>query len=183
MADLGKLRFQHPERRQIQWQAVSLDQLLPHDHEARLIWAYVDQSDVTPLFEKYKAVEGHVGRPGIHPKILLALWLFATVDGVGSARRLDKLCKQHLAYMWLCGEVSVNYHTLSDFRVEHVEFLDQLLTQSVEWGGNASTILAWPPLIACVRQCSLRKEMLCKATSRVRCNQYGLPSQVQSAHL
>jgi hypothetical protein len=59
------------------------------------------------------------------------VWLFATLEGVGSARALDRLCREHDAYRWLCGRVSVNYHTLADFRVEHGDFLDQLLTQSV----------------------------------------------------
>src|SRR6266481_1074206 len=38
----------------------------------------------------------------------MALWLWATVDGVGSARQVNKLCEQHLAYRWLCGGVSMN---------------------------------------------------------------------------
>jgi hypothetical protein len=59
------------------------------------------------------------------------LWLSATLEGVGSARALDYLCTHHHAFRWLCGGVSVNYHSLSDFRVQHLEFLDDLLTHSV----------------------------------------------------
>lgn len=127
----GKPRFQRVERRQIEWRALSLDQLLPGDHPARLVWAYVESLDVSPLYERIRAVEGHVGRSPIDPKILLALWLFATIDGVSTARKLDRLCEEHAAYQWLCGGVTVNYHTLADFRVKHVEFLEKLLTQSV----------------------------------------------------
>jgi len=76
-------------------------------------------------------VEGQPGRDAIDPAILMALWLFATLEGVGSARELDRLCQEHDAYRWLCGGVSVNYHTLADFRVGNVEALDHLLTQSV----------------------------------------------------
>jgi transposase len=115
----------------MEWKPMSLDQLLTDDHPARLVWAYVESLDLSELYQAIRAVEGHVGRDPIDPKILVALWLYATIDGVGSARRLDRLCKEHVAYQWLCGGVSVNYHTLSDFRVEHVEFLDRLLTQSV----------------------------------------------------
>ena len=93
--------------------------------------AYVESLDLSELYRQIRAVEGHVGRDPIDPKILVALWLFATTDGVGSARRLNRLYTEHFAYLWLCGDVSVNYHTLSDFRVQHVEFLDRLLTQSV----------------------------------------------------
>jgi hypothetical protein len=76
-------------------------------------------------------VEGHVGRPAIAPEILVALWLYATVESVGSARALARLCEAHDAYRWLCGGVSVNYHTLADFRVAHGAAVDDLLTQSV----------------------------------------------------
>jgi transposase len=84
-----------------------------------------------PFTRHLRAVEGRAGRDATDPKILVALWLFATLGGVGSARALDALCQEHLAYQWLCGGVSLNYHTLSDFRVAHGEALDDLLTQSV----------------------------------------------------
>ncbi len=127
----AKPRFQRAQRRQIEWRPLSLDQMLPAEHTARQVWAYVESLDLSELYRQIRAVEGHVGRDPIDPKILVALWLYATVDGVGRARRLDRLCTEHFAYLWLCGGVSVNYHTLSDFRVQHAEILDRLLTQSV----------------------------------------------------
>ena len=69
--------------------------------------------------------------PTTDPKALLALWLLATVDGIGSARRLARLCQEHDAYRWMRGNVPVNYHMLSDFRVVHQEALDGLLTQII----------------------------------------------------
>lgn len=109
----------------------SLDQLLPPDHRARLVWAYVDGLDLSPFFQQIKAVQGRPGQPAIDPRILLSLWLLATIEGVGSARELDRLCEQHMAYQWLCGGVGVNYHTLSDFRSDHRAAFGELLTQSV----------------------------------------------------
>jgi transposase len=53
------------------------------------------------------------------------------MDGVGGAREVDRLCYSHDAYRWLRGGVSVNYHTLSDFRVAHQAALDARLTQSI----------------------------------------------------
>jgi transposase len=76
-------------------------------------------------------LEGGAGRTAIDPRILLALWLYATLDGVGSARALAQLCADHIVYRWLCGGVSVNYHTLSDFRSNSQNELDELLTDSV----------------------------------------------------
>lgn len=112
-------------------QLLSLDQMLADDHPARLVWAYVESLDLSSLYARIRAVEGGAGRDPIDPRILMALWLWATIDGVGSARRLDRLCEEQLSYQWLCGEVTVNYHTLADFRVAHGDFLNELLTQSV----------------------------------------------------
>ena len=109
----------------------SLDQLLPPDHEARTVWAYVDGLDLSLLLARIKAVEGNPGQPTIDPRILLSLWLLATLNGIGSAREVDRLTRQHIAYEWLCGDVSVNYHTLADFRSQNEEFLSGLLTDSV----------------------------------------------------
>lgn len=127
----GKPRLNRPNRSQIEWRPVALDSLLAEEHEARLIWAWVEGLDLTVLYARIQAVEGQAGRTAIDPAILLALWLYATLKGVGSARELARLCEEHLAYLWLCGGVSVNYHTLADFRVEQADFLDQLLVQSI----------------------------------------------------
>ena len=127
----GRPRMQRPDRHQVAMRMLALDGLLPQDHQSRLVWQYVDGLDMTPLYDLIRAVEGRAGRNPIDPKILMALWLYATLDGVGSARQLAQLCEAHVAYQWICGGVSVNHHTLSDFRTSHVEFLDQLLTDSV----------------------------------------------------
>jgi len=111
--------------------AASLDSLLPDDHRARVVWEFVQGVDLASLYADIRSVEGHAGRDAADPRILLALWLYATLEGVGAARQLARLCEDHVAYQWLCGGVSMNYHTLSDFRVAHPEFLDHVLTQSV----------------------------------------------------
>ena len=109
----------------------SLDAMLSDDHQARVVWEYVEGADLACLYGSIRAVEGRCGRDAIDPRILMALWLYATLDGVGSARELDRLCKDHVAYQWICGGVSVNYHTLSDFRTANVELQDRLLTAGV----------------------------------------------------
>ena len=124
-------RVLEANRTQLEWRPVDLEGLLPADHRARSVWTFVEGLDLGPLYEGIRAVEGVAGHPAIDPRILVALWLYATLEGVGSARALERLCEEHNAYRWICGGVGVNHHTLSDFRVVHVEFLDQLLTQSV----------------------------------------------------
>jgi transposase len=127
----GRPRVREADRRQLVWRPVDLESLLPEEHRARIVWAYVEGLDLAPLYQPIKAVAGEAGRAATDPKLLLALWLYATLEGVGSARALDRLCASHLAYQWLCGGVPMNYHTLADFRTAHGAFLDTLLTQGV----------------------------------------------------
>jgi transposase len=127
----GAPRLVLPNREQVELRAVDLEGLLPMDHPARAVWAFVESLDVSSLYAQVQAVEGRAGRPATDPRIYLALWLYATVEGVGSARAIERLTEEHDAYRWICGGVSVNHHSLSDFRVEQLEFLDGLLTHSV----------------------------------------------------
>jgi transposase len=124
-------RVQMPNRKQLEMRASDLESLIAADHRVRLVWAFVEQLKLDAFYAQIKAVEGGVGRSPIAPEILLSLWLYATIEGVGSARALARLCEQHDVYRWLCGGVSVNYHTLADFRVERGQMLDELLTTSV----------------------------------------------------
>lgn len=130
-SDTCGARFQRPERKQIEWRPVALDQLLPQDHRVRLIWKYVESLDLSLLYARIAAVEGHPGRDAVDPRILLSLWLWATIEGISSARQIDRLCERDLAYQWICGGVGVNYHLLSDFRADCGEFLDSLLTNTI----------------------------------------------------
>jgi hypothetical protein len=99
---------QRPDRAQLEFRPVDLESLLPPDHRARIVWAFVEGLD-HHLYAKIRAVEGGAGRPAIDPRILMALWLYATVEGVGSARAIERQCEQHDAYRWIAG-ASVNYH-------------------------------------------------------------------------
>ena len=128
---IGVARLRTAVRDQITFRTAALDDLVPAEHTARVIWDYVVGLDLTALHDPIKAVTRRPGRSPIDPRILLALWLYATTRGVGSARQLDALCRSDIAYQWIVGDVSVNYHTISDFRADHAELLDDLLTTSV----------------------------------------------------
>lgn len=118
------------ERRQVELRAVDLDELIPSDHRVRLVWEFVEGLDLAALHGAIKAVEGRPGHPPADPRILVSLWLYATVKGVGSARELARLCREHIAFQWLCGGVGMNAKTLADFRVTHGAVLERLLVDS-----------------------------------------------------
>ena len=129
-AEAPQPRLRTVDRQQL-LPAMPLEDLLDTDHQARVVWDFVCQLDLAPLYARIRAVEGGPGRPAIDPRILTAVWLYATLEGVGSARALAWLCENHNAFRWLAGGVSINYHTLSDFRVADGDFLDRVLTHSV----------------------------------------------------
>jgi len=122
----GAPRLREPQRDQIELRAVDIDSLIGEDHPARVIWTYVESLDLGELENRIKARGDQPGRATTSPRLLVGLWLYATSQGVGSARALERLCNPHDAYRWLCGGVSVNYHTLADFRVEGADLLDRL---------------------------------------------------------
>lgn len=124
-------RVRRPDRLQVRLEPVCLEERLPDDHPARMVWQVVSRLDLAAFYGRIAARGSEPGRPAIDPTLAVALWLFATIQNVGSARKLACLCQEHDAYRWLCGGVSVNHHTLSDFRVQHGDALDGLLTQVI----------------------------------------------------
>ncbi len=127
----GQARLCRPVRNQVEMMLRDLDSLVAEGHTVRSIWEFLQGLDLSAFYSSIKVALDVPGRPASDPQVLLALWLYATVEGVGSARRLDRLCREHDAYKWLCGGVPVNYHTLSDFRVAHQEALEKLLTEII----------------------------------------------------
>jgi hypothetical protein len=104
----GQPRVLEPNRAQVELRASDLESLLGEDHRARLVWGYVERQNLSGLFDAIKARGAVPGRRAIDPRILFALWLYATLDGVGSGREVARLTREHDAYRWICGGVSVN---------------------------------------------------------------------------
>jgi transposase len=129
--DDAPVRYETANRTQPELIPYDVEAVLPPGHAARLVWRFVEGLELSAFYATIRSREGRAGRPAIDPKILVALWLYATLDGVGSAREVDRLCYRHDAYRWLRGGVSVNYHTLSDFRVRHHDAVNGLLTEAI----------------------------------------------------
>ncbi len=127
----GVARVRLPNRAQLELRPSDLDSLLPEGHRARVVWAWVEQANLSRMYAGVRAVEGGSGRTAIAPEVLFALWLYATLDGIGTARTLARLTQAHDAYHWICGGVQVNYRALSDFRSAHGEAFDGVLSGGV----------------------------------------------------
>lgn len=147
----ARARVIRPNREQIELRPMDLESLLPEGHRARLVWAWVERQELSGMYAAIKVREGGVGRSAIAPEILLALWLYATLEGVGSARQVSRLVLEHDAYRWISGGVQVNHHSLSDFRVDHGAALDELLSTSL-----AALMTAGAVKLQCVAQDGVR---------------------------
>jgi transposase len=124
-------RLRSPNRQQMLLEPCELNKLVEVDHPAVVLWEVTGRLDLTKFQDVIVARGSQPGRSATDPRLLIALWLYAFTQGVGSARELDRLCQCQDAYKWLCGGVTVNHHMLSDFRVQHAQALDDLFTQVV----------------------------------------------------
>lgn len=129
--DGGMPRYVEAERSTLVFERFEFDGLIGTDHAARVVWAYVEQLDLSALYGAIRARAHTAGRPPPDPRVVLALWLYACIEGVGSARQLERLTEEHNGFRWLRGGVPLNYHLLSDFRWQAAAVMDRLLTQGV----------------------------------------------------
>jgi transposase len=127
----GEVRLRRPERRQTELVAQCLDDLVGAEHPVRMVGAVVAKLDLSRFAEPIQAREGVAGRDATDPELLVGLWLYGCIRGIGSARELARRCEESAGFRWLCGGVSVNHRLLSDFRSAHGEALDELFTQVI----------------------------------------------------
>jgi transposase len=126
------VRLRKPVRSQVKMTIQCVDDLVSASHPVRVVEAFVATLDLSAFCEPIKAREGQAGQSSTDPALLVSLWLYACIRGIGSAREVDRRCGKEdssAPFVWLCGDVTVNHHLLSDFRVDHGDALDELFTQ------------------------------------------------------
>ena len=129
MDDTSAPRYIPINRDQKVLQPLDIENLIPAEHPARKIWAVVGGLDLSRFEQGIQAVEGRAGRDTFAPQLLISIWIYAYSKGIHSAREIERRMAYEPALQWLAGLRAVNYHTLSDFRVEHAEALRELFTQ------------------------------------------------------
>jgi transposase len=127
-ADLPR-KWRRAERAQMMMVNICVDELIPADHKARAIWELAGRLELKRFSERVKTVAGSAGRPAWDPKLLVSVWVYAYSEGIGSAREIERLAQYEPGLQWLCGMEEINHHTLSDFRVEHKQALDELFAE------------------------------------------------------
>ena len=118
--------IRRPRRGEIHQQIAAIDDLVPLDHPVRAVWAFAEGLDLHDVVPDPEAPPGRVA-----PALMMALWLWASAEGVGSARQLERRCATEVSYRWLCGGVEINSQTLAEFRLLRADALDRLLAHSL----------------------------------------------------
>lgn len=139
-------KLQTPCRTQVSMDWFCLDDLIPETHRARKVWAFVEQLESNRLYDRLRSFQGGTGRAAVCPKVLLALWLYAIIDGVSSGRRIAELAKNHSAYRWIAGGTGVNRDNINSFRSQKSEVFEEILTECI--AGLLSTGLIEPEDLA-----------------------------------
>lgn len=127
----GQRKLLVPSRSQVEMSLCSLNDLIAEDHPVRAVWAYVEKLDLSKALNKIESFNDCKGRPAVDPRVLVALWLFATIEGIGSARVLAAYTKDHICFKWICGNIPIERKTISDFRTNNNELFEDLLAQGV----------------------------------------------------
>lgn len=76
------------------------DDLVGPTHPVRMVLAVVEKLDVSSFCEAIQAREGRPGRDATDPQLLVGLWLYACIRGIGSARELARRCEESAAFRW-----------------------------------------------------------------------------------
>src|SRR5271165_1414441 len=127
----GAVRLRVPERRQMAMVVQCPEDWVAAQHPVRMVMALVERLDLSRFSEPIKARAGVAGRDATDPRLLVGLWLYACIRGIGSGRELARRCEESAAFRWMCGGVTVNHRLLSDFRTDHGAALDGLFTQVI----------------------------------------------------
>jgi transposase len=125
----GPVKYIRVDRSQLSWGALDVEQLIPANHPARIIWDVSGRLDLSAFEQHSKSMEGSAGRPCWSPQVLVSIWVYAYSIGVASARAIERLMEHEPGMRWLAGNQVVNHHTLADFRVGDQGALENLFAE------------------------------------------------------
>jgi transposase len=128
-AAVGPPKYTPIDRTQGRFTTLQVDDLIGPEHAARLIWKLVGRMDLKAFEKEIASREGGSGRSCWMPHPPIGLWIYGYTRGVAPARQLERMMDWEPGLRWLCGREIVNHHTLSDFRLQERERLQELLTK------------------------------------------------------
>jgi transposase len=136
----GQPKLTEVNRQQTMMATIYVEEVIGPDHKARAIWQLVERLDLKRFSESVRTAKGCPGRPAWNPQLLVSVWVYAYSEGISSAREIESIMEWEAGFQWLSGLKKINHHTLSDFRVEHKQALDELFAQLLAMLENAGVL-------------------------------------------
>lgn len=106
----------------------SLHDFVDEDHPAHVVNDLVDQLDLSALEARY----GNLGQPAYHPRLMVKVILYGFSVGVFSSRKLERACRENLAFKYLAAMETPDFRTFIEFRQRHREDMKGVYVQTVK---------------------------------------------------
>jgi transposase len=100
---------------------------LPDDHLAWFVIEAIEELDLEPFYAAYRA-DGH-GAAAHEPKMMLTLLAYAYAVGERSSRRIERRCREDVAFRVICANRIPDHATIARFRVRHEQALADVFGQ------------------------------------------------------
>ena len=116
----------------------SIEDWLPAGHLAWFVIDAVDSMDLAPFYAKYRT--NGQGNAAWHPKMMVALLLYAYCHGERSSRRIEKLCETDVAYRVITGNEKPDHCSISRFRKDHAAAMKSLFIEILQLCAEAGLV-------------------------------------------
>jgi transposase len=101
--------------------------LIPEGHLCYFLEEVIDSMDFSGIELRYEGP----GHPAYHPKIILKLLLMGMTEGIRSSRKIARSARENVVYMYLAGKLKPDFRTISDFRMNNQELVEDCFKQVV----------------------------------------------------
>jgi len=106
----------------------SLNDFIDESHPAHMVNDLVEKMDLSSLEKRY----GNKGQPSYHPRMTIKVILYGFTVGIFSSRKLQRACKENLAFKYLAGMQTPAFKTFIEFRKRHQDDMKDVFLQTVK---------------------------------------------------
>ena len=125
---MANLVFKSYAQNEIALFPLTLEEMIPSNHKARVVNAVIDRLDISAIENQYKAG----GTSIYHPRMMLKVITYAYLDNVFSGRKIETLLAENVVYMWLSGMNRPDFRTINMFRSKRLKgVFEGIFTQVV----------------------------------------------------
>lgn len=106
----------------------SLKDFVDESHPSHMVNDLVEKMDLSCLEKRY----GNMGQPPHHPRMMIKTILYGFTVGVFSSRKLQRACRENLAFKYLAGMQTPSFKTFIEFRRRHRDDMEDVFLQTVK---------------------------------------------------